>query len=217
MRVSVRDGLSNEAFWNERYRGPAPVWSGEPNARLVEETSALTPGTALDAGCGEGADAIWLAERGWRVTAIDIATTALDRARAVEMPPLIAERIVWQQGDLVANPPQAATFDLVSSHFMQMAPDMLAAFVRGIAAAVKPGGTLLIVGHHPSDLLTTARRPRAPGVLYAAEDVTALLDPNEWDVVVCAAQPRPATDPDNNPVTVHDTVLRAQRLRSGGL
>jgi SAM-dependent methyltransferase len=172
------------------------------------------PGTALDAGCGEGADAIWLAERGWRVTAIDIASTALDRARAVDVPAQVAEGIVWQQGDLVVTPPPAATFDLVSSHFMQMEPDALATFVRGIAAAVKPAGTLLIVGHHPSDLLTTARRPRAPGVLYAAEDVVALLDPNEWDIVVCAARPRPASDPDNNPITVHDTVLRAKRAAS---
>lgn len=207
----MRDGLSNEAFWNERYRGPAAIWSGEPNARLVEETSALKPGTALDAGCGEGADAIWLAERGWRVTAVDIAATALDRARAVDLPPHVAERIVWQQADLVANPPPASAFDLVSSHFMQMAPDALAAFVAGLAMAVKPGGTLLIVGHHPSDLLTTARRPRAPGVLYPAESLVALLDASAWDIIVCDARRRSATDPDGNAVTVHDTVLRAQR------
>jgi len=202
--------VSNEAFWNERYR-QAAIWSGEPNARLVEEASALAPGIALDAGCGEGADAIWLAERGWRVTAVDIAAAALDRARAVDVPARVAERIVWQQGDLVANPPPAATFDLVSSHFMQMVPDALVTFVRGIAAAVKPGGVLLVVGHHPSDLLTSARRPRAPGVLYAAEDIAALLDPAQWDIPVCAARARPAADPGGNPITVHDTVLRAQR------
>ena len=150
---------SDEAFWNERYRGQAAIWSGEPNARLVEETSALAPGTALDAGCGEGADAIWLAERGWYVTAIDIASTALDRARAVDVLPRVAERIVWQQGDLIANPPPPAAFDLVTSHFMQLAPDAFATLVRGLAAAVKPAGTLLVVGHHPSDLRTTARRP----------------------------------------------------------
>jgi SAM-dependent methyltransferase len=202
--------VSNEAFWNDRYR-QAAIWSGEPNARLVEEASALAPGIALDAGCGEGADAIWLAERGWRVTGVDIAAAALDRARAVNVPASIAERIVWRQGDLVASPPPEATFDLVSSHFMQMVPDALATFVRGIAAAVKPGGTLLIVGHHPSDLLTTARRPRAPGVLYAAEDIVALLDPVKWKILVCAAHARFATDPDDNSITVHDTVLRAQR------
>jgi SAM-dependent methyltransferase len=207
----MRDGMSNEAFWNERYRGPAAIWSGEPNMRLVEETSTLTPGNALDVGCGEGADAIWLAERGWRVTAVDIASTALDRARAVDILPYVAERIVWQQGDLVANPPPAAAFDLVSSHFMQMAPDALATLIRGLGAAVVPGGTLLIVGHHPLDLLTTARRPRTPGVLYAAEDVAALLNPAEWDIAVCAARTRSAADPNNNPITVHDTVLRARR------
>jgi SAM-dependent methyltransferase len=204
--------MSDEAFWNERYRGRTAIWSGQPNARLVEETSALTPGTALDAGCGEGADAIWLAERGWRVTAVDIASTALDRARAVDVSPSVAERIVWQQGDLIANPPPAAAFDLVSSHFMQIAPDALTTFVRGLAAAVMPGGTLLVVGHHPSDLLTTARRPRAPGVLYTAEDVAALLNPaSEWDIIVCAARARAAADPNDNPITVHDTVLRAKR------
>jgi SAM-dependent methyltransferase len=206
----MRGGMSNEAFWNERYR-QAAIWSGEPNARLVEETSALAPGIALDAGCGEGADAIWLAERGWRVTAVDFAAAALERARAVDVPARVAERIVWQQDDLIANPPPPATFDLVSSHFMQMVPEALATFVRGIAAAVKPEGMLLIVGHHPSDLLTTARRPRAPGVLYAAKDVASLLDPADWAILVCAARGRPAADPDGNPITVHDTVLRAQR------
>jgi len=203
--------MSDEAFWNERYRGQTAIWSGEPNARLVEEASALTPGVALDAGCGEGADAIWLAERGWRVTAVDIASTALDRARAVDVLPAVAERIDWQRGDLVAKPPPAAAFDLVAAHFMQMAPDALATFVGGLAAAVKPAGTLLVVGHHPSDLHTTARRPRGPGVLYSAEDVVALLDPGEWDIAVCAARPRRASDPNGNSITVHDTVLRAQR------
>jgi SAM-dependent methyltransferase len=178
---------------------------------LVEETSALAPGSALDAGCGEGADAIWLAERGWRVTAVDIAFTALDRARAVALPADVAERITWQQGDLIANPPPPASFDLVSSHFMQVAPDALAALVGGLAAAVKPHGTLLIVGHHPSDLLTTARRPRAPGVLYAAEAVVALLDETVWETTACEARPRPATDPAGHSITVHDTVLRARR------
>lgn len=127
------------------------------------------------------------------------------------MPADVAARIVWRQGDLIANAPEPAAFDLVSAHFMQLAPEPRALLVRGIAAAVKPGGTLLIVGHHPSDLTSGVRRPRAPGVLYSAEEIVALLAPDDWEIVVCASRPRDATAPDGRAVVVHDAVLRARR------
>src|SRR5271156_3651157 len=111
---------SGERFWDERYRSQSAVWSGEPNGCLVDEASALTPGTALDAGCGEGADAIWLAERGWRVTAADISSVALERARSIETPADVAKRIEWLHRDLVKSAPPGS-YDLVSSQFMQLA------------------------------------------------------------------------------------------------
>jgi hypothetical protein len=94
---------------------------------------------------------------------------------------------------------------------MHVPPAPREALFRGLAAAVKPNGTLLVVGHHPSDLQTTARRPPRPEVFYTAADVAALLDPAHWDIIVEAARARSAVDPAGQAITVHDTVLRARR------
>ena len=96
------DVAMDEAFWDGRYRSVGSVWSGRPNPHLVAEVAGLVPGTALDVGCGEGADAVWLATRGWRVTAVDISTVALERgtARAVEAGGGVAQRIDWRHADL---------------------------------------------------------------------------------------------------------------------
>jgi SAM-dependent methyltransferase len=202
---------SDATLWDERYRSQAAVWSGNPNIRLVEEVSELAPGSALDVGCGEGADAIWLAERGWRVTAADISSVALERARTAEMSVDAAGRIDWLHIDLVKCDPPAPAYDLVSAHFMHLPKEPRDVLFRRLAALVKPGGTLLVVGHHPSDLQTTARRPRRPGVLYTAADIAALLEPGDWDVIVNEARERSTTDPDGRTITIHDAVLRARR------
>jgi 2-polyprenyl-3-methyl-5-hydroxy-6-metoxy-1,4-benzoquinol methylase len=203
-------------FWDARYLTAAKIWSGEPNPRLVEHTSDLPPGTALDAGSGEGADAIWLASQGWRVTAVDVSTVALDRAaaRAAEAGMAVADRISWQQADLLSWDPPAQQFDLVSAQFMQLPRAARDTLHRRLAAAVRPGGTLLIVGHHPSDLQTTARRPHFPELFFTAEEVAAALDPDAWTVVLAAPAERAALDGDGLPITVHDAVLRAVRTSS---
>lgn len=203
--------MSDRSAWDERYRSSPNVWSGDPNPQLVNEITGLAPGRALDAGCGEGADAIWLAERGWLVTAVDISAVALEHARAVATGAAIAQRIEWRQADLGVDPPEPAAYDLVSAHFLHVAPEHREALWRGLAAAVKPDGVLLIVGHDPSDLQTTARRPSRPGVLFGAAEPAALLDPASWDVRLAAARPRSATDPAGRTITVHDAVLRAHR------
>jgi SAM-dependent methyltransferase len=205
----------DESFWDERYRQHgqhAPVWSGQPNPQLVAEAAELVPGSALDVGAGEGADAVWLARRGWRVTAVDISSVALGRAAAaVEGEPETAARITWQHQDLTVTPPPAGTFDLVSAQFLHLpAPQRDGVYGR-LAASVAPGGTLLIVGHHPSDLETSVRRPAAPGLLFTAEQLAAQLDPDEWEIVTCTSRPRPAKDSDGAPATVQDAVLRARR------
>ncbi len=203
----------NADFWDERYRSADALWSGEPNAQLLAEVKELAPGSALDVGCGEGADTIWLAERGWRVKAIDISGVALERGRAqaAVVGDEVARRIEWLCADVLAREPPAGAYDLVSAHFMHFANPQREVFFRRLAAAVKPHGTLLIVAHHPSDLQTTARRWRMPDYFYTAEDVTASLEPDCWDVHVAEARPRAVTDPEGQPVTVHDVVLRACR------
>ena len=198
--------------WDQRYRSASRVWSGLPNPQLVAETDKLTPGRALDAGCGEGADAVWLARRGWEVVAVDISSVALEHAadHAGQADPAAARRIEWRRADLIAEPPPAGSFDLVSAQFMQLPPEERAALLRVLIEAVRPGGTLLIVGHHPSDIGSGVHRPRTPELLYTAEEIAALLGAG-WVVEVSESRPRPATTLEGATVTVHDTVLRATR------
>jgi SAM-dependent methyltransferase len=198
-------------FWDERYSSATRIWSGRPNPQLVAEVDGLQPGTALDAGCGEGADAIWLAQQGWRVTAVDVSAVALARA-AAHTDPEIADRITWQQVDLLSDrAPEPLAHDLVNAQFMQFPRAVRDQVFAGLAASVAPGGTLLIVGHHPSDLETTMPRPQEPDLFFTAEEVAASLGPGEWDVLVAEARPRLADDPDGREITIHDAVLRARR------
>jgi len=204
--------IHNEDFWDERYRSRGALWSGAPNPQLVAEAADLAPGTALDAGSGEGADALWLAARGGRVTAVDVSAVALERgaSRAREIGVAVSRRIDWLHEDLTGWVPAAASYDLVSAQFLHLPQGPRDALFRRLAAAVAPGGSLLIVGHHPSDL-TTIPRPLPPEWFFTASDVAALLAPHEWDIGVSAARARDATDPDGRPVTIHDAVLRARR------
>lgn len=207
------DTVMDAAWWDERYRTADAIWSGRPNPHLVSDTAGLSPGTALDIGCGEGADALWLAQQGWRVTAVDISAVALDRAAALtgRADPEAAARITWLRADIGEWVPTPRSFDLVSAQFMHLPPGQRETLWRGLAESVAPGGWLLIVGHHPSDLETVARRPPLPDLMYTQSEVAAVLDGAEWQVVVNEARPRPYTDPDGTTATIHDAVVRATR------
>jgi SAM-dependent methyltransferase len=205
--------MFDQQFWEERYRSSAAVWSGRPNPHLVAEVADLAPGAALDAGSGEGADALWLASRGWRVTAVDFSATALQRgaAHAEALGNGLADRIDWVRADLTAWEPPEASFDLVAAHYMHLPAAPRRALFARLSTAVALGGTLLVVGHHPSDMQTTMPRPDMPELFFTAEEVAGSLDPDRWQVVAADARPRSATDPDGRAVTIHDTVLRARR------
>jgi SAM-dependent methyltransferase len=204
--------LWDQDFWDERYRSKPVLWSGRPNPQLVAEAAGLAPGRALDAGCGEGADAVWLAERGWQVTAVDISEVALERAaaHARTFGAELAGRITWQQADLIDWVPDEGAYDLVSAQFIHLPREPREPMERRLAASVAPGGILLVVGHHPSDLATTMPRPNRPELFFTAEETAAGLDPAEW-AVTAESRPRAATDPDGREVTIHDAVLRARR------
>jgi SAM-dependent methyltransferase len=211
----VNDGNSGRdtrTYWDERYNSPKLAPSSDPNPQLAAETANLQPGHALDVGTGLGDDAIWLAVRGWRVTAVDISRVALDRAKAAAAARAVSAQIAWLPVDLLEWHPPAETFDLVTSQFIHFQQPHRDKVFRRLASAVKRQGTLLIVGHDPSDLLTTAKRPNAPGGLHTAPEVAALLDPAEWTLEAVAARPRKVTDPEGRSIVVHDAVVRARRV-----
>ena len=193
-------------FWEEFYGDRPQVWSGRANAVLVEEIDGLTPGTALDLGCGEGADAIWLAEQGWRVTAADISQAALDRAADHAATAGVADRITWARHDFSRSIP-AGPFDLVSAHFLHSpVDDPRDAALRRAAAAVGSGGTLLVVSHEAVPWHEHVVFPTAEQVLGSL----ALAD-DAWDVQRLASRPRRATTPDGVEVDVTDSVVRLRR------
>ncbi|MFE9688967.1 class I SAM-dependent methyltransferase [Micromonospora sp. NPDC005806] len=199
--MSRKEGMVfDEAYWEERYRHSAGHGHG-PNPQLTAEVGDLPPGTALDAGCGEGAAARWLASRGWRVTAVDIAATALQRAREQDR----TGRIDWVQADLTTWTPAEQHFDLVCANYVHPAGPRDVLF-RRLAAAVAPGGTLLVVGHAP-----TESSPHAPGSHVTPEEVAASLDPDRWDVLVAEVRSRPVVGHDGHEITLQDAVLRARR------
>jgi SAM-dependent methyltransferase len=147
------------------------------------------------------------------VTAVDISTTALERAaaHAAAAGPEIAARIDWTHADLRQQPPAEGGFDLVSAQFMQLPGDVRRELFGRLAAAVAPGGILLIVGHHPSDLHTTAHRMRFPDMMYTADEIAADLDPTGWEMLAVETRPRATTDPEGRDVTINDAVLVARR------
>jgi SAM-dependent methyltransferase len=197
-------------YWDERYSSAHALWSGNPNPHLVAEAAGLSPGAALDAGAGEGADAIWLARRGWRVTAVDISGVALERAakHAVEAGDEVAGRIEWLRADMIEWQPREGAYDLVTAHYIHLPTDSRRRVYASLAGAVADGGTLLIVGHHPSDMQTSVPRPQQPELFFTGDDLAAELG-DGWEIMSNVTAPREATDPEGRQVTIHDTVFRA--------
>lgn len=198
-------------FWDEFYREHQQVWSGQVNARLAEIVVELTPGRALDLGCGEGADAVWLAENGWEVVAVDVSATALNRARIAAGQHGVASRIRFERHDLPSGFP-AGRFDLVSAQFLH-SPVRLDrdAVLHRATDAVAVGGTLLIVDHAaaPPRAGEHARDhefPTVEGVLAALQ-----LDESRWHRVRAERVERTAVGPEGQSATIADNVFVLRR------
>jgi SAM-dependent methyltransferase len=203
--------LEAQEFWEQHYGTRDRVWSGRVNARLAELAAALTPGRALDLGCGEGADALWLADRGWGVVAVDVSQTALQRAAADAVSRGLERRVDFQRHDLSDSFP-VGTFDLVSAQYLHspIAFDR-AQVLRRAADAVVSGGLLLIADHgaappwarnldHDHDF------PGADEVVHSLN-----LDAAQWHRARVEAAPREAVGPEGQTATVIDNVIVLRR------
>lgn len=196
--------------WEERYSGDGQVWSGNPNAQLVTEAGRLTPGTALDVGCGEGGDVIWLARQGWHVTGADFSENGLARAARHAQEAGVGDLVRWWQVDARTFAAGDQLFDLVTTHFLHPPDGGMVDVTRRLAGAVAPGGHLLVVGHAPSSqhtVLTAAHR-RA---MFVAEDLLPAL-PDGFEALVVEQRPRTMAR-DGVEMEVDDSTLLARRVR----
>lgn len=201
-RASGRTGgdTGTAEEWDERYAAADRLWTADVNPALIAEVSDLAPGTVLDVGSGEGADARWLAGRGWTVTAVDISQVAVDRARELHPEP----SVTWLQADLTVDEIPGVGFGLVSLQYFPIAREDEPT-VRKILDAVGPGGSLLVVAHAPEGIRAHGRDPEA---FFQPADVRALLD-DAWDIVTDETRERGRAAGGGH--HTHDVILHAVR------
>jgi 2-polyprenyl-3-methyl-5-hydroxy-6-metoxy-1,4-benzoquinol methylase len=197
-----------EQLWSKTLRERADkVAQRPPNVHLVQEIANLPPGRALDAGCGHGSDTLWLAARGWHVTAVDFSASALahGRSMAAAAGADIAQRIAWVEGDLATWTPKQDHFDLVICMYVHVAGSV-EEMVRRMASGVAVGGMLFMVGHRPIDPATGAATAAAGQVQVAVENAVAALDSRCWEFVIAEERARSVAG------TGVDAVICARRL-----
>ncbi|GAB2804820.1 class I SAM-dependent methyltransferase [Streptomyces daliensis] len=198
-----------ELFWERHYRTQR-TWGARVNPLLAGTAAPLSPGTALDLGCGAGGDTIWLAQLGWHVTAVDISATAVDGVRERARDLGIGDRVVTEQHDLGSSFPDG-TFDLVSAQYFHTPfPLLRGRVLRTAAHALRPGGLLLIVDHGSTAPWSWNQDP---DIHYPTPDEVAAelaLDPARWSVLRADMPQRRATGPAGETATVTDNVLLIQ-------
>jgi SAM-dependent methyltransferase len=196
-----------EQLWARTLRErAADVALRPPSSYLTAEAVGLAPGRALDAGCGHGSETLWLAARGWEVTAVDFSVAALAHARASAEVADVAERVEWVEADLGSWTPKPDAYDLVVCLYVHIAGPV-SELVGRMAAGVVAGGTLLMVGHLPVDPVTGDPTPAAGQVQVSVDDVVSTLDRNEWEFVIAENRQRSVAS------SGADAVVRAHRLR----
>jgi SAM-dependent methyltransferase len=195
--------------WNQRYADAELVWSAEANRFLVEEVADLPPGRALDLGAGEGRNAIWLAERGWRVTAVDFSHIGLQKAR--RLAEAHGVEVDWTEADLRSYSPARGAFDLVALLYIHLPGEERRALTRRAADAVAAGGTLVVIGHDRSNLHEGYGGPQDPTILFSPDDITDdLAGIEELRVVRADRVMRPVMTDDGERNAI-DALVRAER------
>jgi SAM-dependent methyltransferase len=199
--------------WDERYAASELVWSAGPNVWVETLTAELPPGRALDLAAGEGRNALWLASRGWTVTAVDFSGVALDRANQLAAQRLDdgGQRLTTVTADVVTWRPQPRSFDLVLVVYLHLPPEERVAVLEGAADAVAPGGTLLVVGHDLANLEGGVGGPQDPTVLCRPEDVVADVTPAGLDIQRADTVRRPVMQDDGTTRDALDLLVLATR------
>jgi len=196
----------NREHWDERYGTEELIWKAEPNRFLVEELDALAPGRALDVACGEGRNAVWLASKGWRVTGADFSCAGLAKAQR-----LATDRgveVTWVEADVVEWQPPTASFDLVVVMYLHLPAEQRRRALAHAAAALAPGGVLLVVGHDTSNLLKGTGGPQDPAVLFTPEEIVEDLSGLH---IERAEQVKRTVVTDAGEATAIDALVRAVR------
>lgn len=206
--------LATPEFWEERYATTDRVWSGRVNHVLTQVAAGLAPGTALDLGCGEGGDVIWLASQGWRATGVDVSATAAARGNAAAREAGLADRAHFLAAD-AATFETSEAYDLVMASFLHSSATATRAEILHRATGwVAPGGRLLSITHAApppwADEHAHSHRFRS-----AAEEVADLgLDPDTWRVEVAEERTRQTTSPDGEPAILEDAVVLLRRVET---
>ncbi|MFJ3222625.1 class I SAM-dependent methyltransferase [Streptomyces sp. NPDC086783] len=195
--------------WDTRYAEREQLWSGRPNGALEAEVAGLTPGRALDVGCGEGADAVWLAREGWEVTAIEVSGVALERAARHARDAGVTVR--WVHAALTEAALAPGSFALVSAQYPALLRTPDAAAERALLAAVAPGGVLLVVHHAGMETRQADDGDFDPADYVWPSMISALLD-DDWEIEADEQRPRVAPDGGAGAHHTDDVVLRARRL-----
>jgi SAM-dependent methyltransferase len=201
--------LSPAEHWEQRYSGAERVWSGRVNATMAAEVAGFSPGAAIDLGCGEGGDVLWLAEQGWQAHGLDISATAVGRARA-EAVARGLENATFTATDLSTWQPEPASVDLVTASFFQsdVALDRVR-ILRRAASALRPGGHLVLISHAAPPSWADHHRADMIG---AREEVARLdLPAHQWTIETAEDRPREATSPDGHPGEHLDAVVVLRR------
>ena len=194
--------------WDDRYRGSELVWTSEANRFLVAEAAGLAPGRALDLACGEGRNAVWLAERGWRVTGVDFSEVGLEKAKALAQTRGVDPD--WIAADLLEYQPEPAAFDLVIVFYLQVPRSDRSRIVARAADAVASGGTFLLVAHDSANIEHGHGGPQVPAVLYTSEDVVSDLSGSGLEIERAERVERPVETEDGVKIAL-DALVRASR------
>ena len=199
---------SRRERWNKRYAASDLVWSAGPNDTFAREVADLPPGSALDVACGEGRNALWLAEQGWQATGIDFSSVGIDKASQ------IAERrglpVHWLVDDVSTCALQPHSFDLVAVLFLHTSPEERQRWIHNVLGALKPGGTFLYIGHDPSNIEHGVGGPQDPDLLASVAELLALLP--GYEVIKAEVIERPVgSDPGHGggEGVALDTLVRA--------